>query len=155
MKLSVIVVFALVLTGWNNFIPSVSGFVPTTYLTWILNGITFRFNRGTVTHRDMTRQSILQVLRAIFLDNPNMDSSARILSLQSIDESSLITAYYGRNEGSITSSFKLAIKTINDANSNVDLDDVEEKLAEAHFDSEQFQSGQNRLIMLRANAESQ
>lgn len=60
----------------------------------------------------MTKESILQVARAIFLDNPNINSSARILSLESIEESSLVTAYYGRNEGSITSNFKSAINPL-------------------------------------------
>ena len=147
-----IVIFALFLTGWNSFIPSVSGFVPTTWLTWLLNGATFKFHRGTITHGDMTEGALLQVARAIFLDNPNNEnagSSSRILSLQTIDESSLITAYYGRKEKSITNNFESVIEAIKDANANVDLGSEEEKLAEAHFDSEQFQTGQNRLVRLR------
>ena len=154
MRLSFIVVITLFLTGWNKFtIPSVSGFVPSTWRSWLLNGATFTYDRDTVLHGDMTKEAILQVARALFLDNPNSEnagSSSRISNLQSIDESSLITAYYGRKEESITSNFESVIEAINDANANVDLGREEEKLAEAHFDSEQFQSGQNRLVTLRA-----
>ena len=153
MRLSAIVlVITVFLTGWNKLIPSVSGFVPSKWRSLLLNGATFIFHRDTVLHGDMTKEAILQVARAILLDNPNSEnagSSSRILSLQRVDESSLITAYHGRKEKSITSNFKSVIKKINDANANVDLRRKEEKLAEAHFDSEQFQTGQNRLVMLR------
>ena len=157
MRLSVIVIFTLFLTGWNSLVPSVSGFVPVTWLSWLLNGATLQFNRGTVTHGDMTKEALLQITRVIFLDNPNNEntgSTSRILSLQSIDESSLITAYYGRKEESITDKFESVIDAITKANANVDLGGEEEKLAEAHFDSEQFQAGQNRLVMLRQCAVS-
>ena len=155
MRLSaVVLVVTLFLTGWNKLIPSVSGFVPSAWRGWLLNGATFTFDINTVLHGDMTKGAILQVARALFLDNPTNDninagSSSRILRLQRVDESGLITAYYGRKEESITSNFKSAINKINDANANVDLGREEEKLAEAHFDSEQFQTGQNRLVTLR------
>ena len=158
MRLSAIVlVITLFLTSWNKLIPSVSGFVPSTWRSWLLNGVTFTLDTDTVLHGDMTKEAILQVARALLLDNPtneNAGSSSRILSLQRVDESNLITAYYGRKEESITSNFEAAIETINKANANVDLGREEEKLAEAHFDSEQFQTGQNRLVRLRACAVS-
>lgn len=115
------------------------------------------FDRGTVTHGDMTRGAILQVARDVFLDNPNSEvvgSSQRISSLEdSADEKSLVNAYYGRKETSITNTFKSAIQVIQEANADVDLKN-EEDLAKAHFDCEQFQAGQNRLIRLRGSAAS-
>ena len=145
--------FAVVITAlcFLRCYRTVSGFVPTTYLAWALNVASFSF-KGTVTHPDMTRTAILTMTREFLLDNPNNKnpgSSQRILALgTSIDESSLVNAYYGREERGIASNFENAIEVIQKANANVDLGS-EEKLAEAHFDSEQFQAGQNRLIILR------
>ena len=145
-----VVIIALTLLGYYCLSP-VYGFVPAAYLSWALKGISFSL-KGTITHPDMTRMAVLTVAREFLLDNPNNQnpgSSGRILGLgTSIDESKLVSAYYGRQEKGIESNFRSVIKTMQDANAEVDLGS-EEKLAEAHFDSEQFQAGQNRLILLR------
>ena len=64
---------------------------------------------------------------------------------------SLITAYYGQSW--LTSEFENAIEAIQGGNNEVHFGE-EKSLAAAHFDSEQFQSGQERLIVLRQNVVS-
>ena len=113
----------------------------------------------SVTHNDMTRDAILDVAANVLRDNPNPDnegSSERISALSSLDEGSLLTAYYGQSWKSWTVKFQFenAIEDIQDANSEVDLGKLEKDLAAAHFDGEQFQSGQDRLITLRQNVVS-
>ena len=140
-----------------GFVPSVLGFVPATWLNWLVSGISFMFPFGTITHPAMTEKAILQLVRDVFLDNPNSDiegSTQRIENLESTDASSLVEAYYGREQRSITKNLERAIKEILDANADVDLKSAESDLAEAHFDSERFQSGQNRLVTLRENVVS-
>ena len=138
-------------------IPSVLGFVPTTWLNWLVSGISSQLPSGTITHGAMTENAILQLVRDIFIDNPSNDSpgsTQRIESLDDIDASNLIKAYYGKKQRSIRKNLEKAIGAIKDGNANVDLKSAEESLAEAHFDSEQFQTGQNRLVMLRENVVS-
>ena len=141
-----------------GFVPSVLGFVPATWLNWLVSGNSFMFSSGTITHPAMTENAILKLVRDVFLDNPHNDnegSTQRIESLGSnIDASSLVKAYYGQTQRSIRQNLERAIKSISDANADVDLKSEEDKLAEAHFDAEQFQSGQNRLVMLRENVVS-
>ena len=106
------------------------------------------------THKDLTEQAILQVTAELLKDNPHpgVDSTQRINELPELTASNLLNAYYG--SGTSTSDlrrqYEEAIEQISEANEEVDLGD-EEKLAEAHFDSEQFQAGQNRLISLRGS----
>ena len=138
-------------------ISSVKGFVPTKFLNWFVSLEDFKLPSGTITHSAMTENALLYLVRDIFIDNPNPEdegSTERIESLTSIDASSLITAYYGRRQRSITENLEKVIEMIVDANQDVDLKNPESKLAEAHFDAEQFQSGQNRLILLRENVVS-
>lgn len=153
MKLVRILLTVLMLAwGWATY--PATGFVSTKFLAASL--IQFSGSPDDtqiVTHPDMTRNAILNVTADLLMDNPNLDSegsSQRISNLSSLDEGSLITAYYGQEQRSMTSDFESAIESINDANSGVDFG-PEQRLAAAHFDSEQFQSGQNRLIELRQN----
>ena len=146
-------VYLIILAG----VPSVLGFVPTTWLNWLVSGISFQLPSGTITHGAMTENAILQLVRDVFIDNPNSDnagSTQRIESLDDIDASNLVKAYYGEKQRSITNNLEKAIDAIKDGNANVDLKGAEDKLAEAHFDSERFQDGQNRLVMLRENVVS-
>ena len=116
-------------------------FVPNGALNFFLDG------QGT-THMKMTEDAILQVTADLLRDNPNpdptADSTRKINALSALSPASLIGAYYGSRQR--VSAFKNAIDDIADANSGVDFDESE--FPEAHFDSEQFQAGQNRLTML-------
>ena len=77
--------------------------------------------------------------------NPNpMDSQSSqwLSALTSLDESSLITAYYGRNDDRKNQIFKNAVKNTLRATAAVDFPSSgEDKLAAAHFDAEQFENG--------------
>ena len=59
------------------------------------------------------------------------------------DESDLVFAYYGEKRKKVRKQFEQAIEDVGDG--NADVDDKEEAIPSAHFDAEQFQSGQNRL----------
>ena len=110
----------------------------------------FLDGHGT-THKKMTENAILQVTADLLLDNPNpdptVDSIRKINALSALSPVSLIRAYYGSRQR--VSAFRNAIDDIADANSDVDMSTSERNLAEAHFDSEQFQGGQNRLVILK------
>ena len=117
------------------------GFVPNGALNFFLDG------PGT-THKKMTENAIVEVTADLLRDNPNpdptVDSTSKINALSAPSPASLIEAYYGSRQR--VSTYKNAIDDIAEANSGVDFD--ESKFPEAHFDSEQFQTGQNRLIKL-------
>ena len=110
--------------------------------------------KDAITHEDMTRSALLKVAAEVLRDNPlpsdPRGSSRRLssISTSSLDEDGLITAYYGRHDHALIGTFENAIAAVEEANANTDLKD-EKYLAAAHFDSEQFESGQNRLISLR------
>ena len=127
-----------------------TGFIPVRYAA-------YGYGSTIITHKDMTRAAILDVAAEILSDNPNPDSegsSSRITALSSHSEESLVMAYYGERDLSRIRSFEDAIDAISDANADVDLGQ-EEVIAAAHFDSEQFQAGQNRLVELRQNIVAQ
>ena len=141
-----------ILVGWT--VNPSTGFVPTKFLAYVLNGLSFSFD-STTTHRDMTRSATLEVAYDILIDNGNRESSQRIAAIRNdLTEENLITAYYGERRRGVETSFENAIKTIKDANSDVDLG-AEGKIAKAHFDAETFQAGQNRLVELRQTIVSQ
>ena len=121
----------------------VRAFVPNGALNFFLDG------HGT-THKKMTEDAIVEVTADLLRDNPNpdptVDSTRKINALSAISPASLIRAYYGSRHR--VSAFRNAIDDIAEANSDVDTGTSERNLAEAHFDSEQFQAGQNRLTML-------
>lgn len=133
-----------------------TGFIPVGYVATLakIRGLDFG---STITHKDMTRTAILDVAAEVMMENPNPDSegsSSRIAALPSRSEESLVTAYYGERDRSQISSFEDAIEAIGYANANVDLGQ-EDTIAAVHFDSEQFQAGQNRLVELRQNIVAQ
>ena len=106
----------------------------------------------SLTHRDITTDAILQVSADLLRDNPNPDpdinSTERINALTELNTVNLIDAYYGESSSEQRSTYEDAIEEINEANEETDTG-PERTLAAAHFDSEQLQDGQNRLIMLR------
>ena len=121
-----------------------------------------RFGGGggvSYTHKDITKEAILEVTRDLLLDNPNpdpdIDSTARIKTLTSLTDEELFKAYYYNSIASRLkvhehkSAYNDAIEMINMANEKVDTGE-ENSVAAAHFDSEAFQAGQNRLILLRS-----
>ena len=139
-------------------VPRSTAFIPNRYLAWAVNGLSL-FQESTITHKDMSRNAVLNVAAQVLRDNPNSEnegSTARIadLDLSSLSEESLITAYYGSRQRSRTSTFSDVIGVIGDANADVDLG-REKKDAASHFDSEQFQAGQNRLVEIRQNIVAQ
>ena len=134
-------------------------------------------DRKTITHPDMTRQAILRTVANIYISNPNPDRGSssqdvqRLLdSNKKLDVSKLVDAYYGTNiaekgfshipyiSGRFSSrkqrikKLDKAVNAIGEYNGNVDTDEL--KNAAAHFDSEQFKAGQNRLINFRNRASS-
>ena len=104
----------------------------------------------SLTHLNITTDAILQVSASLLRDNPNpdIDSTARINALSELSADNLIVAYYGESSGEQRSRYEDAIEEINKANEETDTG-PEGSQAAAHFDSEQLQAGQNRLIMLR------
>ena len=161
MKKANITMFAALLLaiGWS--ICPVEGFIPTTFFAGgskLIHLLTRRQLKSVVTHRDMTRNALLEVAAEVLRDNPNSrdpHSTQRLTSLSSLDEGGLITAYYGSsdNRRSRKEKFKYAVEAMQKATAGVDAGE-EKHLAAAHFDSEQFESGQNRLIALRQSVVS-
>lgn len=102
-----------------------------------------------IGHDSMTRTAILTVAAEMLSDNAyDAQSQQRIAALGGdFDEDELVTAYFGRTNYDVSNKFIDAIEEITDANADVDI--TEEARASAHFDSEQFQTGQNRLVFLR------
>ena len=107
------------------------------------------------THQAMTRSAILRVAADLMKEHPcDGQTVRRINDLGSeLDIDKLIAAYHGKGlrrlARSDSSLFSEAIRAIEAANGEVDTG-PESDYAAAHFDSEQFQSGQNRLTELRA-----
>ena len=134
------------------------GFIPNKLLmvgSKILSGS----SEDAVTHEDMTRNAHLEVAAEVLRDNPNpsdrLGSSRRLSALSSPDEEGLITAYYGHDDNDIrTNVFENAVESVQNANSDTDFNSDEKDLAAAHFDSEQLESGQNRLIQLQQSVVS-
>lgn len=151
MKKMVALAFVLMLTLGYQTAPS-AGFIPTKLLEIAARALSFSFE-DAITHEDMTRSAILDVAAEVLRDNPNpsdsQGSSQRLSILSTdFDEKGLITAYYGYHDHTRIGAFEDAVEAIEKGNSNTDSGE-EKKLAAAHFDSEEFESGQNRLINLR------
>ena len=148
-----LIVFATLLVA---MLYPTEGFIPNQFVmlgTKLLSGSL----ENAVTHEDMTRNAHLEVAAELLRDNPNpsdrLGSSRRISTLSSLDEESIITAYYGHDHDR-TDAFENAVEAVQNANSDTDFNSDEKDLAAAHFDSEQLESGQNRLIQLRQSAVS-
>ena len=150
MKTMLAVVFvSMVILGYQAA-PS-AGFIPNKQLEIALKALSFS-TKDAITHEDMTKDAVLKVAAEVLRDNPNPKDShgsiQRLSALSNLDEESLITAYYGYHDHTRIRAFENAIEAIEEANSGTDFGD-EKDIAAAHFDSEQLQSGQNRLINLR------
>ena len=148
MKTLVVILFVVML---SYQIALSTGFIPTKRLEIAARALSFSLE-DAITHEDMTRSAHLEVAAEVLRDNPNpsdhQGSTQRLTALSSLDEEGLITAYYGYHDHARIGEFENAIQAIEEANSDTDFGD-EKDLAAAHFDSEQFESGQNRLINLR------
>ena len=133
------------------------GFIPNQLVMLGSKAASFSLE-DAITHEDMTRNAHLGVAAEVLWDNPNpgdnLGSSQRLSALSSLDEESLITAYYGYHDHDKIDAFKDAVEAVQNGNSNTDFSRDEKALAAAHFDSEQFEGGQNRLIALRQSVAS-
>ena len=159
------------------FIGLTEGFIPTSARRTAANGVFFHWgqairdiisllpgfnlDRESVIHPDMTREAILQTVADIFINNPNPKYASSVQDVQQLvnsnklDSLKLIKAYHGDERGN--EYLKRRAKKLNEIiddigkhNGNVDI--YELKKTEAHFDSEQFKAGQNRLIKFRRMA---
>ena len=149
MKTTVAIVFVSMLILGYQVDHSV-GFIPTSLLETASKALSLSLE-DALNHKEMTRNALLEVAAEVLRDNPNpsdAQSSQRLSVLSSLDEESLITAYYGYHDHTRIGAFENAIEAIQEANSDTDFGE-EKEVAAAHFDSEQFESGQNRLINLR------
>ena len=150
MKTMMTIAFVLTLTLGYQIAPS-TGFIPNKLFEIGARALSFSFE-DAINHEEMTRSAHLEVAAEVLRDNPNpsdhQGSSQRLSTLSDFNEEDLITAYYGYHDQTRIDAFENAIKAIEGANSFTDFG-VEKDLAAAHFDSEQFESGQNRLIDLR------
>ena len=132
-----------------------TGFIPTAFRLSIADLVLTR-NGQSFTHADMTRDAVLAALADVLIDNPssaNENGAQDVRNLGSLSVSCLIDAYYGRLgdvaavRGQQKVRLERAIDAINDFNARTDTD--EEDSAAAHFDSEQFAEGQQRLVDFR------
>lgn len=135
-----------------------AGFIPTSGKLKAAN-ILLSSNGKTITHPDMTRQAILRAAAEIFIHNPNPnypksseENVRRLLnSNEDLDISELINAYFSGESASLLryrkNTFCKVIDTVVEYNGKVDSNEL--RNTEAHFDSEQFEAAQNRLIHFR------
>ena len=140
----------LLLIFWGAISPALA-FLPNTFLAWTVRSLEPSLD-SVSTHKDMTRNAILEVAAGVLGSYPNPSnsaSSAQISALASFSERSLTTAYYGQRQDSRRRNFQAVIEAISYANADVDLNRNKRIDAAAHFDSEQFLAGQNRLIRKR------
>ena len=141
-----------------------SGFIPTSVRLQVAEYAFTSNGQNTITHPDMTRKALLRMVANIFISNrnPNYASSSEDVqglldSGEELDISRLIDAYYSneskgsrkRRKAKLCKSIDVIIEY------NAQVDTVKEQLrtAAAHFDSEQFQSAQERLINFRSSAQ--
>ena len=115
-------------------------------------------NEKTITHREMTSNAILRAVAMVLIDNPypnypkSSENVQRLLRSESnFDMSKLINEYYetesetsrkGRKDR-----FSDRVDKIHEYNTRVDSRNLH--VAHAHFDSEQFRDGQDRLVRYR------
>ena len=148
----------LLAMGWS--ICPTEGFIPNKALATIAKILSLS-KKSCLTHQDMSRRAILEVATEVLRDNPNPNDAQSTQRLSSLDRSSLklneksvLTAYHGLYDRRRTNIFKDAVRTVQKANEKTDTGNEERHLAAAHFDSEQFESGQDRLIALRQSVVS-
>ena len=139
-----------------------AGFLPTSARLKAAEFLRFTSNgQKTVTHGDITRQALLQIAAVIFVSNPNPNYQRSVQDVQrlldsdkELDISRLIDAYYS-NESKESrmrrkAKFCNSINVVKEYNGKVDMDEL--RIAAAHFDSEQFEPAQTRLVNLRVSA---
>ena len=88
-----------------------------------MNGWAPKSSETIVTHQQITRNAIYQVAAEFLRANPNpsdSQSSKRLSVLSSLDEASLITAYYGPNSNRNERLFKDAVDKMQEATAAVD-----------------------------------
>ena len=132
-----------------------TGFIPNAFRLDVADLI-FDGNGQSFTHGDMTRGALLAILADVLIDNPNPaneNSTRDIQNLGSVGVSCLIDAYYGRSGdlAAIRAQQKVLVERtideISEFNSRTDTDEAES--AAAHFDAEQFEDAQDRLVEFR------
>ena len=110
----------------------------------------------TITHREMTGNAILQAVATVLIDNPNGRKSSEnvqqlLRSETNFDMSKLINAYYEAESDASRkrrkTRFSDTVDVIHEYNTRVDSRNL--RKAHAHFDSEQFRTGQDRLVSFR------
>ena len=133
----------------------VNGFIPTAVRLTFADLLLSNDGRS-FTHADLTRGAILRVAADVLIDNPNPDNEDSTRSIQqilgSLSVSCLLDAYYGtlsQGIGRAREKYQLerAIDDCNNFNAKTDTDEV--TVAAAHFDSEQFEDAQARLVEFR------
>ncbi|XP_065895475.1 von Willebrand factor A domain-containing protein 7-like isoform X2 [Dysidea avara] len=113
----------------------------------------------TITHRDITEKAVLRAVAMMLTDNPypnypkSSENVQQLLGSADFDMSKLINAYY-KTESSASRKrrkkrFSERVEDIHKYNGKVDSKKGELRVAHAHFDSEQFRDGQDRLVRFR------
>ena len=151
------ILFTTLLVAIGGCICPADGFIPNSFLVQLAKAASGS-TESCLTHQDMSRSAILQVATEVLRDNPNPNdarSTQRLSSLDpsNLDEKSILTAYCGVCNRQRKNIFEDAVEAVQTATAGVDGGE-EKHLAAAHFDSEQFEDGQNRLITLRRSAVS-
>ena len=150
--------WAVVLFLLSHSLTLTEGFLPTRTRLAAANWV-FSSDGETTSHKGMTKIAILQAAATVLTEYPSPNSlgSQNVRQLLNSNPefgvSALVSSYYGSRsifwQAKIRGYFDAAIKHINFYNELVDQKYGEFAIAKAHFDSEQFKSGQNRLISFR------
>lgn len=137
-------VFTVVLLLY--YLAPTEGFIPNRK-RWAGANLLFSSSGTTTTHKGMTRYAILEAASVVLTESSPPPKS----SSQSVQ--GLVSTYYVFESilRQILLSFELnsVINYINRYNAKVDYKSGEVTVAGAHFDSEQFESGQKRLRCFR------
>ena len=156
--------FKVILLG--TVIGLTRGFIPTAVRLKVADKIFKNNGRSTVTHSDMTKQALLRTAAQFFIFNPNPNYQSGSQAVQrlvdsverageKLDISKLIDAYYSNeSEGSRKrrkAKLCKSIDTVIKYNAQVDTEEL--RIAAAHFDSEQFESAQKRLVDFRSSVQ--
>ena len=134
------------------------GFLPTRTRLAAANRA-FSSHGESTTHKGMTINAILQAAATVLTEYPSPNSLGsqnvqQLLNSNSeFDVPTLVSSYYTSRsifqQVKIRIQFNAAIEYINFHNEQVDQRYGEFAIAKAHFDSEQFKPGQDRLISFR------
>ena len=137
------------------------GFLPTCKRVAALSVFQFSNTGKTTTHEDMIRKAILQATAVVLTEYPDTSNpqSTRVQQLidsgSELDVNKIISAYYGSRKRDILKrshlkwQFDSVISYVIIYSAVVDYESGEVTVAGAHFDSEQFESGQKRLRRFR------